>query len=86
MVNHGDNMSKTVSVSTKLTYEILKGIDELVKSGEYTSRSEALRDAARVLLRLRRGALKESGLKEQLDEKEKLQALERMVKEKGLKL
>ena len=79
-------MSKTVSVSTKLTAEILKGIDRLVESGEYTSRSEALRDAARVLLRVRRGVLKESGLKEQLDEKEKLQALEKLVKEKGLKL
>jgi hypothetical protein len=38
------------------------------------------------LLRVRRGALKESGLKDQLDEKEKLQALEKLVKEKGLKL
>jgi len=79
-------MSGTVSVSTKLTKEILKGIDALVERGEYTSRSEALRDAARMLIRAQRGALKWSGLKDQVGSEERERALKELAKENRLKL
>lgn len=79
-------MSKTVSVSTKLTEEILKGIDRLVERGEYTSRSEALRDAARMLIRANRGGFKGSGLRGQIGDEEKELALKELAREKKLKL
>ncbi len=79
-------MPKTVSVSTKLTAEILRGIDRLVERGEYTSRSEALRDAARMLIRAQRGVLKGSGLKGQIGDEERELALEKLARERKLKL
>ena len=79
-------MSKTVSVSTKLTEEILKGIDRLVERGEYTSRSEALRDAARMLIRAQRGLLKGSAFREQIGDEEREQALNELAREKNLTL
>jgi Arc/MetJ-type ribon-helix-helix transcriptional regulator len=48
----------SVTVGTKLTEKMLEGIDKLVESGIYTSRSEALRDSARLLLGMHIGSLK----------------------------
>ena len=46
---------KTVTVATKLTKKMVEAIDEMIKKGEYTNRSDALRDAARIMLRLQAG-------------------------------
>ena len=56
MVNHGKLMSATVA--TKLTERMIENLDKLVEAGIYTSRSEALRDAARLLLGTHVGSLK----------------------------
>jgi len=47
----------TVTVGTKLTDHLLQEIDRLVEEGQYTSRSEALREGARLLIMINRGQL-----------------------------
>ena len=38
------------NVQARFPDEMIKKIDELVKSGTYTSRSEAIRDAVRIMV------------------------------------
>lgn len=45
----------TMTVAAKLTKKMVKAIDELVKEGYYTNRSDALRDAARIMLSIQSG-------------------------------
>ena len=72
----------TQTVSTKLTGPLAEKIDQLVESGLYVSRSEALRDAARLLVMEQKGSLKGLG-KEQLTEEDKARFFRKYVKEKG---
>jgi Arc/MetJ-type ribon-helix-helix transcriptional regulator len=44
-------------VSLRFPDRLLEEIDELVEQGEYASRTEALREAARLLLRLQIGMI-----------------------------
>ncbi len=47
---------KTVTVATKLTEKMAEMIDKMVEEGIYTSRSDALRDAARLLIQIKKGS------------------------------
>ena len=39
------------TIQTRLTKEMLMSVDKLVKAGIYPNRSEAIRDAVRILIR-----------------------------------
>lgn len=43
-------MARTVKVLVSLTEELLSKLDEVIKRGEYASRSEAVREALRKFL------------------------------------
>jgi len=45
------------TISLRLPSKILEEIDALVEKGVYASRTEALRDGARLLLRMQTGSL-----------------------------
>ena len=74
---------KTVTVATKLTEKMIKMIDKLIEKGIYVNRSDALRDAARILIRLQYGAM---GRRKSifLTKREKDKALKEYAKERGL--
>lgn len=48
-------------VAVRMTNKILEGVDELVAEGVYASRSEAMRDAGRLILNMHRGIYKGRG-------------------------
>ncbi|MDD5182501.1 MAG: ribbon-helix-helix domain-containing protein [Candidatus Nanoarchaeia archaeon] len=56
---------RTITVATKLTEKMAEVIDALVKEGVYTNRSEALRDAVRLQIRMYRGIISGEKLKTQ---------------------
>jgi|GEM_PF-6088922 len=70
-------MAETVQVLTRYPKGLLKEIDKLVKQGLYSSRSDALRDAARILIRMQRGVIrtKKTGLKLQKEGNKKMREL-----------
>ena len=47
-----------ILINVRLPENMLKEIDDLVKSGLYTSRSEAIRDAIRIFLAINRKKIK----------------------------
>jgi len=49
-----DALMKTVTLPLRLPKKLLEEIDSLVKAGLYESRSEAIRDAVRRLIELKR--------------------------------
>ncbi|MDI6902328.1 MAG: ribbon-helix-helix domain-containing protein [Methanocellales archaeon] len=79
-------MSDTVAVGTKLTKVMVEEIDRLVKDGVYTSRSEALRDATRLLVRAHRGGLRGKITRTQFTDEEREEALKEFIRQKGLEL
>jgi len=68
-------------IALRLTEHITAEIDKLVKKGIYPNRSEALREAARMLIRVQRGAY--TGRAKDISKDE---LLEEYAKEKGYKL
>lgn len=76
---------KTVTVATKLTEKMTEIIDEMVEEGIYTSRSDALRDAARILIFYQKDAMgkRKSPL---VSKKEKSTAWKNYAKKRGFKL
>jgi Arc/MetJ-type ribon-helix-helix transcriptional regulator len=68
-------------IAVRLTEQLTKELDKLVKEGMYPNRSEALREAARLLLRMQRGML--TGRAKPLD-RDKL--MEEFAKSRGFKL
>ena len=48
-------MADTVQVLTHYPKQLIKELDELVKKGHYASRTDALRDSVRLLVRMQRG-------------------------------
>jgi len=76
----------SVTATVKLTKWIMAQIDELVAKGIFTSRSEALREAARIMVLSQYGALKGTQTKEQLTETDKAKSLGRFLASKGLKV
>ncbi len=42
-------------VGVRLTTQLISKLDELVEEGQYPNRSEALREAARIMIRLQHG-------------------------------
>jgi len=79
-------MADAVTVGTKLTRAMIEEIDHLVEDGTYVSRSEALRDAARLLIRTYRGSLKGKVARKELSDKERESALKDFAKRRGLRL
>lgn len=77
--------NKSVTATVKLTKWLLGKIDELVEEGIFTSRSEALREAARLMVLSQYGLLKEKQKKTQLSEKDKEKAFNKFLESKGLK-
>ncbi len=74
---------KTVTVATKLTEKMTEIIDEMVEEGIYTSRSDALRDAARLMIVSQRGIL--NG-KTRYTKENRKKALKNFATKKGFKL
>jgi Arc/MetJ-type ribon-helix-helix transcriptional regulator len=72
---------KTITVATKLTEKMVKVIDDLVKEGYYANRSDALRDAARVLLSIQNRMF--SGRAKMISKDD---IIREYAKEKGFKL
>lgn len=56
------------TISLRLPRKILEEIDALVEKGVYASRTEALREGARLLLRMQTGSLKGSPVEVSKDE------------------
>jgi len=50
-------MADTVQVLTHYPKQLLKELDELVTRGQYASRTDALRDSVRQLVRMQRGII-----------------------------
>jgi Arc/MetJ-type ribon-helix-helix transcriptional regulator len=75
----------SVTATVKLTKWILGQIDELVAKGIFTSRSEALREAARIMVLSQYGAM---GKRKSifLTKEEKDEALKRFLKKRGFSL
>jgi Arc/MetJ-type ribon-helix-helix transcriptional regulator len=71
----------TVTVATKLTEKMVKAIDELVKEGYYANKSEALRDAARIMISIQSGMF--NGRAKNISKDE---IIREYAKEKGYKL
>ena len=56
------------TISLRLPRKILEEIDALVEKGVYASRTEALREGARLLLRMQTGSLRGSPVEVSKDE------------------
>ncbi|MDD5181684.1 MAG: ribbon-helix-helix domain-containing protein [Candidatus Nanoarchaeia archaeon] len=50
-------MADTVQVLTHYPKQLIKELDELVAKGHYASRTDALRDSVRMLVRTQRGIM-----------------------------
>jgi Arc/MetJ-type ribon-helix-helix transcriptional regulator len=50
-------MANTVQVLTHYPKQLIKELDELVDRGQYASRTDALRDSVRMLVRTQRGII-----------------------------
>jgi Arc/MetJ-type ribon-helix-helix transcriptional regulator len=50
-------MADTVQVLTHYPRQLIKELDELVDKGQYASRTDALRDSVRLLVRMQRGII-----------------------------
>jgi Arc/MetJ-type ribon-helix-helix transcriptional regulator len=50
-------MADTVQVLTHYPKQLIKELDELVARGQYASRTDALRDSVRMLVRTQRGII-----------------------------
>ena len=62
---------KSITASVKLTGWLLEKVDELVEKGVFTSRSEAIREATRLMILSQYGILKGKQKKTQLSEKKR---------------
>jgi Arc/MetJ-type ribon-helix-helix transcriptional regulator len=52
-------MARTTPVLTRYPKQLLNEVDRLVRGGTYASRSDALRDSVRVMIRSQRGVAKD---------------------------
>ena len=79
-------MSETVTASVKLTDYLLSQVDDLVEKGVFVNRSEAIREAVRLMINSQFGVMKGGPGVSQISEAGKARALKVLSQREGLRL
>jgi Arc/MetJ-type ribon-helix-helix transcriptional regulator len=79
-------MTDTVTASVKLTDYLMSQVDELVEKGIFVNRSEAIREAIRLMINSQFGIMKGKAGKTQITEKDRAHALKVLAASEGLRL
>jgi Arc/MetJ-type ribon-helix-helix transcriptional regulator len=79
-------MTNTTTASVKLTDYLMSQVDKLVEKGIFVNRSEAIREAVRLMINSQFGVMKGKPGKQQITEKDRMKALKILAASGGLKL
>ena len=72
----------TQTLVMRMSKKIVEEVDKMVEEGYYASRSEAMRDAARLMIRMQRGMIK-ADINWRMTKEQKDEAVREFLKERG---
>jgi len=79
-------MTSTITASVKLTDYLMSQVDKLVEEGVFVNRSEAIREAVRLMVNSQFGVLKGKQKKSQVSARDRMRALKVLAASEGLEL